>query len=431
MESSTLGKEMDDLDRLLAEDTQIKEAKEEARKEKIETIQEEPKHITPQEVKKEEEPKPQTKPVNKPKKQRKPQMKISLQDLPLDNLPNLVIPTPNISPIPTATQPPPQSAFQQSIITNFEERILKYLDNSLKSLSLDLTTQLNNFFQKSDDIEPIISTFRKGLMSDIQRELQIKVNSISPPMIPFNVGIELPHQQTTYSSMQDTIMLFKAQNSSMQMMMNSTINDYKKAVHDRNKVLKKTMVMRQEMKKLKSETWKKSAKAEFQLLIIKNKLESIKNRSESLRHKNMESESLDISIQPEISTDDFIYELNSFLPELNRITTEPSDTFDKVGQLVDDEIQDIHKRRFTIESTTQDLCTAFNDYISRLTPDYQPTLTEFTVEDLSRQIRSRLNNIDPNSSTMQSPKKKSYRSAYQTGIPQDKFTLPLASYLYK
>lgn len=361
MESSH---EMDDLDRLLVEDTQIKEAQQEAEKDKVEEKVEPPKPAEPIIEKKPEKTEKPSKPPTRQKKQRKPQMKITLPDIPLDNLPNLSIPTPNLSPIPSVaavTQTQQQIVIQSNtILNNFEEKILNYLDTSLKSLTTEFTTNLNLFFQKSDDFDTIISTFRKGLMADVQRELQIKVSSMSQPLIPFNVNIDLPHQQTSYPSFQDVITLFKAQNTSTQSMLASTYSDFKKAVHDRNKSIKSAMRARDEIKHLKSDAFKKVSKCEYQLFMLKNRLNTIKERSEAMVHKVTESENLDFSIQPEVSTEDYIYELNSFLPELNRLIAEPSNMFNKIGTILDEEIQDIHKRRFSIQNTTQDIYNAYN-----------------------------------------------------------------------
>lgn len=423
MDDST-NRDIDDLDKLLQEE--ITAQNDAAKKE-------EPKKSVS--IKKSKSSDDQNAKCEQKKRPRKPQMKIQLPAIDLDAISPVIPKSPSYSP---RSQPFSYDKASESSIADLEKNVIAYLDKSLETIKAEFSSKLQNMLEKDTGCDNIISKFTKDLLYDVERELKFNVTSASMPMIPFNIGIELPKHAARYNSLITPITELKARNMTLNESMTITNKELKTEIRVRNKVFKKQHADKENTKSMLRRAKKKSYKCEISLKLIDAEIEDLRKRTEFYSKKTAEMEANRMNSETEyIPTKRFIEELSNVLPDLTEKIAEPIE-FGDFASAFDEEIQDIKRRGKSIENATQEICTAYTATCRNRTPMQCPipvsqtTITCMPTEDIMSATRNRLSIMDGNQTKLRSPKKRTRREhkTNQSFSTHDKFTLPLTSYVY-
>ena len=451
MDDSTL-KDIDDLDRMFNEEIAIQSNSNKPKQKQTQNQNSQKQNPKPgisgnqnkkNEKGNEKQTAQQSAPVKQKKRPRKPNM-IHLPDLQLDDLPPIV--KPNISKSNSTSsfgQQYSEPTSPTNPISRVEFHVNNYLDKRLKDLKNEFSSNLNFMLDKQMDCDQIINNFTKNLLSDVERELKFDIFPSSIPMIPFNVGIDLPKQRINYDSMIELITEFQARKLTVSESLKSYHQDLHKEIHQRNKAYKTNKQQKDEMRRQLRNAKKKGYTCEIMLSMLADEIETVKKRTEEITKKTSDIEAQNTTRQMEyVSTKDCLREINTLLPDLSQKVADPID-FDGYGALFDEEIQDIHKRRISINNNLQEMCSVLIEKYEKKqqqTRDLMRTTISFMpTEDMIPSMSNRMSIIDPNQTLLRAPKKRAIKHDHQNAtlsmsnypsFNREKFTLPLATYLY-
>ena len=449
MDDSAL-KDIDDLDRMFNEEIAIQSSEtaknDEKKKRNSNQKTKKEKSIDQNNKKQEKQEKENKKPTSseqKQKKPRKPNMKVHLPDLQLNDLPPISMPILTKSTSASSIGQQYSEPTSPTQIGKIESQINNYLDNRLKELKNEFCSNLNNLLDKRVDYDHIINKFTKNLMSDVEREIKFDYMATSLPTIPFNVGIDLQKRRTNFDSLSDMITEFKARNATVSESLQSYHHDLRKEIHQRNKVYKTNKKQKDDLNTQLRHAKKKGYRCEMMLSMLAAEIECVKKKSEDVVKKTNDLDNQNSAKAMEyISTRDFIRELNSFLPDLSQSVSDPI-SFDGYNSIFNEEIQDIHKRRISINNTLQEMCSVLIDKYEKKqleTREFmRTTMSYLPTEDIMLSMTNRLSLMDPNKTLLRAPKKRAIKNERENNMNMtmnpsffnhDKFTLPLSTYLY-
>ena len=432
--NDSLTTDFDDLDRMLKEEIDIDSSKSNSKQNSDNTKKSETKIKS--ETKNPKEPVANSK--SNSKGQRPPKKKIHLPDIKLDDLPPLSMPplfksNSNSSIGQYSSEP----ASPTSPLGKIESHLNNYLDMQLKGLKNEFCSTLNLLLDKEDNYDNIITRFTNGLLIDVERELKINVAPAPMPIIPFNISIDLPKQRYKQESLINTIPELQARKITIAESLKAYQKDIKREAHDRNKTYKTIKKEKDDMRHKLRAAQKKCYQCEFNLGMITTDIEITKKRAIEMEKRTNELDTNNSNKEMEfVSKGDYLREVSALLPDLSQKIDEPA-SYDGYGQLLDEELQDIHKRRMSINNNLQEICsTLINSYESQRmqsTRESRTTVSFIPTEDTIPSMSNRLSIMDANQTLLRAPKKSRHLKSQQTINPsfnREKFTLPLQTYIY-